>query len=187
MNDGAADTAGNYLVGSMALDDRTGQERLWRLEHDGRVSVLDEDLTLSNGLGWSPDGGVLYSVDSGPGRVWARDYDPGSGEVGARRPFADLGEETPDGLTVDSQGTVWVAVYSAGEVRGLASTGEQVDVIRVGPLPATSCAFVGPELRTLLITTAAQEQDHPDAGKLFTAEMSVTGLPTTAWRPVGDR
>ena len=184
LNDGAADPAGRYLVGSMALDDRTGQERLWRLEHDGRVTVLDDDLTLSNGLGWSPDGGVLYSTDTSAGRVWARDYDPSDGRTGPRRACLDLGEESPDGLTVDAEGNLWVAVYSAGEVRCHAPGGQLLEVVEVGPLPTTSCAFVGPDLGTLLVTTASEDQEHPDAGKLFTVEPGVTGLPTVAWTPV---
>jgi sugar lactone lactonase YvrE len=171
----------------MALDDRRGQERLWRLEHDGQVTVLDEDLTLSNGLGWSPGGSVLYSTDTAAGRVWARDYDPVTGDVGERRPLLDLGEEAPDGLSVDSEGNLWVAVYSAGEVRCHAPGGELLEVVEVGALPATSCAFVGPTLRTLLVTTASEDQDDPDAGKLFTAEVGVAGRPTTAWTPVEDR
>ena len=184
LNDGAADPAGRYLAGSMALDDRTGQERLWRLEHDGRVTVLDDDLTLSNGLGWSPDGGVLYSTDTSAGRVWARDYDPDTGRTGPRRPCLDLGEESPDGLTVDAAGSLWVAVYSAGEVRCHAPDGRLLEVVEVGALPATSCAFVGPTLETLLVTTASEEQEHPDAGKLFTVEPGVVGLPTVPWTPV---
>lgn len=78
LNDASIDPEGRLLVGSLALDDRKGQERLWRLEHDGELTVLDDDLTISNGLGWSPDGATFYSVDSAPGMVWQRSYDPSS-------------------------------------------------------------------------------------------------------------
>ncbi len=75
-NDGACDPAGRFLVGSMALDDRRGDERLYRLEHDGSVTVVDDNLTLSNGLARSPDGATMYNIDTIPGIVWARDYEP---------------------------------------------------------------------------------------------------------------
>ncbi|GAA2770414.1 hypothetical protein GCM10020219_043940 [Nonomuraea dietziae] len=83
LNDGACDPAGRFLAGGMARDDRRGQERLYRLELDGSVSVVAEGLTISNGLGWSPDGRTFYNVDSVPGVVWARPYDVESGETGA--------------------------------------------------------------------------------------------------------
>jgi sugar lactone lactonase YvrE len=76
LNDGACDPAGRFLVGSMALDDRGGEECLYRIELDGSVTIVDQDLTLSNGLAWSPDGSVLYNVDTTPGIVYARRYDP---------------------------------------------------------------------------------------------------------------
>lgn len=84
LNDGACDPTGRFLVGSMALDGREGEESLYRRGDDGRVTVVDDDLTLSNGLTWSPDGTVLYSVDSTPGIVYARPYNATSGAWGER-------------------------------------------------------------------------------------------------------
>lgn len=84
LNDGACDPTGRLLVGSMALDGREGEESLYRRGDDGRVTVVDDDLTLSNGLTWSPDGTVLYSVDSTPGIVYARPYNATSGAWGER-------------------------------------------------------------------------------------------------------
>lgn len=187
LNDGACDPAGRFLVGSMTLDDRTGEEVLCRLEHDGRLTVLDDDLTVSNGLAWSPDGSTLYSVDSGPGIVWARDYDVDSGEVGPRRRLLQVTEGTPDGMCVDAAGNLWIAVFGAGEVRCHGPDGDVLAIVDV-PVPhPTSVAFVGRRLDTLLITTARHELSaddqaaFPDAGRLFVADVGVSGAPVALW------
>ena len=188
LNDGAADPAGRYLVGSLALDGRSGQERLWRLETDGSITVIDDDLNLSNGIGWSPDGGTLYSVDSIPGIIWVRSYDADSGRTGVRHKLAELTDGTPDGLTVDALGNLWVAIWGRGEIRVLDPGGSLLEVVEVAAPHPTSCAFVGDELRTLLITTAGRQVgDVPRTqwcGALFVAEVAVSGRPTTGWVPV---
>jgi sugar lactone lactonase YvrE len=185
LNDGACDPAGRFLIGTMALDDREGRERLLRLDDD--LTVLDDDLTLSNGLGFAPDGRTLYSVDSEPGRVWARTYDPDDGAVGRRELLLDTGDDTPDGLCVDAEGHLWIAMWGAGEVRRYTPSGETVGRVEV-PVPnPTSVAFVGPDLGTLLITTARHglEADEraaaPASGRLFLAEVGVVGAPVSAW------
>jgi sugar lactone lactonase YvrE len=189
LNDGAVDPHGRYVVGSLATDGRRGEERLWRLEHDGTVTVLDDVLTLSNGLGWSPDGGTFYNIDSEPGTVWRRDYDPSSGSVGDREVLIEIRDGTPDGMTVDADGNLWVAIWGAGEVRAHSPAGDMIDVVSVPAPLSTSCAFVGPELRTMVVTTAHREvpgiTPSPEAGRLFTADMPVAGLPGRMWRPVG--
>ena len=187
LNDGGTDPAGRYVVGSLSLDRRSGQERLWRLEHDGEVTVLDDDLTLSNGLGWSPDGGTFYSVDSVPGTVWGRNYDCESGRVGRRHRLFDIGDGTPDGLTVDADGNLWVAIWSRGECRCYTAAGEVIEVVTVGAPLATSCAFVNADLSTLLVTTAGKEVEgvHQtgEAGRPFVVDLPVTGQTTVPWKP----
>lgn len=189
LNDGACDPAGRYLVGSLALDGRTGQERLWRLEQSGSVTVVDDDLTLSNGLGWSPDGGTFYNIDSVPGLVWVRDYDADNGRIGRRHRLLQITDATPDGMTVDGAGNLWIAIWSGAEVRAFTPKGELVEVVRISAPLITSCAFVGPELTTLLITSAGKEADGveqtKDGGRVFTVEPGVRGRPTTSWKPVG--
>lgn len=188
LNDGGTDPAGRFLVGSLSLDGVRGHEKLWRLESSGELRVIDDDLSISNGLAWSPDGGTFYSVDSIPGRVWQRDYDPDSGNPGARRPFVAVEGGEPDGLTVDSEGNVWVAVWGAGQVRGYSPAGTLVAVVMTGAPLTTSCAFVGPGLRTLLITSASKRlagmPTSPLAGRLFTAELPYPGQCSTPWTPV---
>jgi sugar lactone lactonase YvrE len=182
LNDGACDPAGRFLVGSMALDDRQGEECLYRIEHDGTVTTIDDDLTISNGLGWSPDGSVLYSVDTTPGIVYTRPYEPASGAYGERTIALRIDDGSPDGLCVDADGNLWIAIWGAGQVRCHTPTGEHLATVEV-PVPHTSCpAFVGPALDTLLISTASEDEPAP-AGHLFTAPVGVRGLPTPPWRP----
>jgi sugar lactone lactonase YvrE len=181
LNDGACDPAGRFLVGSMALDDREGQECLYRIELDGSVTIVDQDLTLSNGLAWSPDGTVLYSVDTTPGIVYARPYDPESGACGERTVYLRINDGSPDGLCTDAAGNLWIAIWGAGQVRCHTPGGELVAAVDVPAPHVTSVAFVGPELDTLLITSE-REDDSPNDGHLFTTRLpDVTGLPTTPW------
>lgn len=186
LNDGACDPDGRYVVGTLAFDERPGGELLCRVEHSGEVTVIDDDLTISNGLGWSPDGGTFYSIDSVPGTVWVRDYDPASGAMGGRhRAFAPEG--VPDGMVVDADGNLWIAFWGASELRCYSPAGEVLEVVRTTAPHTTSAAFVGPDLATLLITSAGKSVGGAtptiDAGKLFTVEAPVHGAATTPWRP----
>lgn len=186
-NDGACDPVGRFLVGTLALDEPAGHEVLLRVEDDGSATVLDDDLTLSNGLAWSVDGSLLYSVDTIPGVVWVRSYDAATGAVGPRREWVRLADGWPDGLCVDAQDHVWVAVWGGGQVRRFAPDGSLVGVVDVPAPHTTSVAFVGDDLDVLLITTATAQLDaarlaeFPDSGRHFLARVGVTGHPVTAW------
>lgn len=192
LNDGACDPAGRFLVGSMALDGRVGQERLYRLDGDGSVRVVDQGFTLSNGLGWSPDGRTLYHVDSIPGTVWSRPYDPASATVGPRREHLRVDGGLPDGLCVDVDGNLWIAIWDAGEVRCYSPAAEHLATVGVPAPHTSSAAFVGPGRDRLLITTARDELSDADlaafpaSGRLFLADVGTAGVPTTAWSG-GDR
>lgn len=188
LNDAQVDPGGGLVVGSLSRDGRAGQEVLLRVAPDGAVSVLDDDLTLSNGLGWSPDDRTLYSIDSVPGLLWQRPWDPATGAAGPRRLLLGFDDATPDGLCVDAQGRLWVAMWGAGEVRCLAPDGALLGTVEVGVPHPTSCAFVGPALDLLLVTTAspgpaqAQRLGSGDAGRLFVAQVGATGRPPRRWR-----
>ncbi|MFB9526942.1 SMP-30/gluconolactonase/LRE family protein [Nonomuraea roseola] len=171
LNDGACDPAGRFLAGGMARDDRRGQERLYRLELDGSVSVVAEGLTISNGLGWSPDGRTFYNVDSVPGVVWARPYDVESGETGAPSEILRVDDGLPDGMAVDVEGNLWIAIWGRGEVRRHSPGGRLLSTVKVPAPKASSVTFAG---STLVITTAG--------GGLFATETDVTGLPPSPWR-----
>ncbi len=188
LNDGQVDPAGGFVVGSLSRDGEEGGQVLLRVAPGGAVTTLDDDLTLSNGLGWSPDGTVLYSVDSVPGVLYRRGWHPASGTGGPREVLVGFDDATPDGLCVDAAGRLWVALHGAGQVRCLQPDGTLVGVVEVAAPHTTSCAFVGPALDLLLVTTAteglgaAQQHAYPDSGRLFTARVGATGRPPTPWR-----
>jgi len=187
LNDGACDPAGNFLVGTLALGDGQGAETLVRVEPAGSLTVLDDDLTLSNGLAWSPDGTLFYSIDSVPGIVWVRSYDAATGATGPRREWLRITDGLPDGMCADAEGHLWIAVWGAGEVRRFTPDGRPAGVITVPAPHTTSVAFVGAGLDRLLITTATamlsaeQRAAYPMSGRLFLADVGVAGLPVTPW------
>jgi|HubBroStandDraft_5_1064220.scaffolds.fasta_scaffold63994_2 sugar lactone lactonase YvrE len=187
LNDGGCDPAGNFLVGTLALDGARGHEILVRIERDETVTVVDDDLTLSNGLAWSADGTLLYSVDSVPGTVWIRSYDAATGATGPRREWLRVTDGLPDGICLDAEGYLWLAIWGAGQVRRYAPDGQLAGIVDVPAPHTSSVAFVGEGLDRLLITTAAvdlaaeQLAAFPDSGRLFLADVGVTGLPVTPW------
>jgi sugar lactone lactonase YvrE len=184
LNDGACDPAGRFLVGSMALDDREGEECLYRRGDDGRVTMIDDDLTLSNGLAWSPDGRLLYSVDTTPGIVYVRPYQAASGAWGERTVLLRISDGgSPDGLCTDAAGNLWIAIWGAGQVRCYTPDSELLATVEVPAPHVTSVAFIGPDLDTLLITSAHEDESH-NAGHLFTSCVGARGTPTTSWAGV---
>jgi sugar lactone lactonase YvrE len=187
LNDGACDPDGRFLVGTLALDDRVSEEQLVRINANGGVEVIDDDLGLSNGLAFTADGRRLYSIDTTSAIVWSRDYDPETGAIGARHQLLHFDDGHPDGMCLDEQGNLWIAMWGAGEVRCYSPDGSQRAVVDVAAPNTTSVAFVGPALDTLLITTASeqlsdtQRADAPDSGRLFTARVGTRGLGVPMW------
>ncbi len=182
MNDGKCDRAGRFYAGTMAADESEGKGSFYRLDTDGSVTELLTGLGISNGLGWSPDDSLMYYTDSLDYRVDVLDYDQASGQMGERRPFVSLGsgEIMPDGLTVDAEGGVWIAVWGGGVVQRYDATGRLTSVVRLPAANVTSCAFGGPGLDQLYITTAAGP--GRSAGSLFMCQAGVAGLPAFPYR-----
>ena len=189
LNDGKVDPAGRFVVGTLMIDESpTTAQRLTVVQPDGRLDDLDDELTLSNGLAWSPDGAVLYSIDTVPRIVYARDYDARSGTAEARRVLLALDEGVnPDGMCLDAEGQLWIAIWGRGQVRRYTPEGVLTRTIEV-PAPHTSCvAFAGPDLATMVITTATkglgadQLAEFPLSGRLFTIDAGVRGLPLPWW------
>lgn len=177
MNDGAVDIYGRFWCGSMAYDAAPGRGALYCLDPDRSTRRVLGGVSISNGLGWSPDGGTAYYVDSLTRRV-----DVCSPDLSMRAPFATIPEDSgmPDGLTVDRDGGVWVALWGGSAVRRYAPDGS-LDVIVTLPVrQVSSCAFGGDDLQTLFITTSAQDLagTEPEAGSLYAVRPGVTGLPT---------
>ena len=184
LNDGACDPAGRFIVGSMLIDTSSGDEQLWRLEHDGTVTVLDEGLGLSNGIAWSPDGGVMYNVDTRRHSVTARDYDPATGRVGVPSVLIDVGDGLPDGLAIDRDGDLWLAVWGEAHIRRFGPDGALRGSMHTGVEHTSNCAFVGPKLDLLVVTSAGSGAATGAVdGRLLAVRVPVTGLPTRAWRP----
>lgn len=192
-NDGKCDPAGRFLVGTLARDTERACG-LYRIDGPNHVTELLADVTLSNGLDWSPDGGTFYYIDTPTYRIEAFDYDLATGEMTNRRTFVDLttaGPDgaplRPDGMTVDAEGGVWVAIARGSQVQRFDPTGD-LDVVVDLPTPfATSCAFGGPELDALFITTGtfsmseAERAAQPLAGAVFRAYPGVRGKVAAKW------
>jgi len=183
MNDGKVDPAGRFWAGTMALDMATGAGALYRLTEDHRVDTVRTGLTISNGMDWSPDGQTMYFIDSAQGCVTAYSYDRALGEISEPRTLIEIPPEAglPDGMTVDSAGGLWVAIWGGAAVRHYSPEGTFLDEIRVPATQVTSCAFGGPDLRDLYITTAAEDlspdelREQPHAGGLFRVAPGVVG------------
>ncbi|MFJ8301138.1 SMP-30/gluconolactonase/LRE family protein [Streptomyces sp. NPDC094447] len=179
-NDAACDPLGRLFVGTMALDTTPGAGTLYRLDPAGLRPVL-WPVTISNGLAWSPSGRQMYYADSPTGRVDVFDYDRVTGTPYGRRPFAHFTTGVPDGLTVDARGNLWVALWGAGEVRAFTPEGSPFAVVDVPAPNVSSCAFAGPGLDVLVITTAREElspsqlRRQPDSGRLFVCRPGTTG------------
>lgn len=183
LNDGKPDPAGRLVVGTLSLagDDSTGEELL--LVRDEGLERIDSDLTLSNGLAWSADGRTLYSVDTLRRVVYRRPWDPGDGSWGERATHLSFDHGYPDGICLDAEEHLWVAMWGLGEVRRYAPGGDLVATIPVPAPHTSSVAFAGRDLDVLVITTASRDlagdelARYPAAGTLFTIRPGVRGLP----------
>lgn len=182
-NDAAVAPDGALWAGTMRYDEAPGGGTLSRVTGDGRVDVVLDDVAVSNGTGWSPDGRRMYYIDSPTRRVDVFDVD--GPRVVNRRPLAEIEEGAgfPDGLTVDADGCVWVALWDGAALRRYTPTGT---LDREIPLPTprvTACAFGGPDLRDLYITTArvGLPSPHPLSGSLLVIPGAGQGFPQPAF------
>jgi sugar lactone lactonase YvrE len=191
MNDAACDPQGRFWAGTLAEDHHPRGGALYRLDPTGRTELVLAGLTISNGLGWSPDGSTMYLVDSGPRLVHAFAFDVDRGTISGRRVLATVAEAlgAPDGMTVDADGDLWVAVYGAGRIHRYSPDGVLRQVLAVPAKQTTSCAFAGPALRRLYVTTATegwsdeQRRLEPAAGVVYRFDTNATGRPAAPFRP----
>ena len=185
-NDGACDAAGRLWVGTMALDERSPVGALYRVDPDYSVTTILTGTTISNGLGWSPSGSSFYFIDSPTRRVDVFDCDLATGTLENRRRFAAVEVEgaVPDGMNVDAEGCVWVALHGGWGLNCYSPEGELVAEVRLPVAKITSCCFGGPELRDLYVTTRrdglsdAEVAEQPLCGALLRLDVGVAGLPT---------
>jgi sugar lactone lactonase YvrE len=152
-NDAKADPRGRLWHGTMAYDEGEGRGALYRLDAPGETELMLSGVTVSNGMGWSPDGTRMYYIDSPTKRVDVFDFDMGSGSLGQRRQFAAIGDGYPDGMCVDAEGGVWVATWMGHKVIRFLPDGSLDRVLELPVPKVTSCAFAGPRLDTLIVTT----------------------------------
>jgi sugar lactone lactonase YvrE len=180
-NDGACDAAGRFWIGTMGLDLTPGAGALYR--YDGTLQRVLDGVTLSNGLGWTRDDTRMYYIDSAGYCVDVFDFELASGRLDERRPFVsiDKSDGIPDGLTVDDEGGVWVALYGGGCVHRYDERGRLDAVLEVPAENVTSCCFGGDDGRSLFVTTAA-----PD-GNVYVTEPGVSGPPAHVFQASGTR
>ncbi|GAA2896158.1 SMP-30/gluconolactonase/LRE family protein [Microbacterium esteraromaticum] len=181
MNDGCCDPDGRLLAGSMAYDSAAGRGSLRRIDADLSISTVLPEVTVSNGIGFTSEGSQAYYADTATGRVDV--FDVSDGELVGRRPLVTIPSEigAPDGLCIDHDGNVWVALWGGSAVQAYDASGALIERIEL-PVPQVSaCTFGGTGLGTLFITTSAQglDPDHgTEAGSLFAVDLGVRGLPT---------
>jgi sugar lactone lactonase YvrE len=183
-NDGGCDPAGRFWAGSMSTDGTLDAGALYRCDVDGTVTTVLDGLTISNGLGWSPDGQIMYVTDTGRGTITGFDFDLASGTLRERGIVVQATDGgAPDGLAVDAHGRLWVAFWGGGAVRCFTPEGAVVEEVAVPARHVTSCCFGGPALDVLYITTAASDEDRaePHAGGLFRCRPGVHGLMRAAY------
>ena len=186
MNDAKCDPLGRLWGGTLSLDSTPGAGALYRLDADGTLRRYLDGVTISNGLGWSPDGSTMYYADTATSRIDAFDYDMGTGTPSRRRPFVEIPSEAgfPDGLCVDEEGGVWVALWEGWSVRRYTADGVLETVVELPVSHVTSCCFGGEDLEDLFITTAACPSyedvrgNEPLAGGVFRHRPGVRGQPT---------
>jgi sugar lactone lactonase YvrE len=191
MNDGACDPQGRFWGGTLADDHHQGGGALYRLERDGRTELMLDGLTISNGLGWSPDGATMYLVDSGPRVIHAFAFDGARGTISDGRILVAVPEDVgaPDGMTVDAAGDLWVAIYGGGRVNRYTPDGSLREVHPIPARQCTCCAFGGPRLDRLFVTTATegwseeQRRADPAAGLVYRLSTDAVGRPAAPFRP----
>jgi D-xylonolactonase len=183
-NDGKCDRRGRFWAGTMDFDASQPSGSLYRLSPDLRFAKMDSGYVVTNGPAWSSDERTLYHNDSVNGRTYAFDFDAENGTIANKRLFLQLSKEegSPDGMTTDADGGLWIAHWGAGKVTRHDAQGNVTATVNLPCSQVTSCAFGGPDLTTLYITTAAtglsqqQLEREPLAGGLFAVDIGIAGV-----------
>lgn len=182
-NDGAIDRCGRFWAGTLN-ERRTPTSRLYRLDADLSIHSMVNGLTTPNGIGWSPDGMIMYYTDSHRRTIYASDFDPLSGKLSHTRPLVQTpeGEGSPDGMAVDEDGYLWSARWNGWKIVRYTPAGEVDREVRLPVQCPSSCAFGGKNLDELYITSARtalddeQRRAQPLSGDLFRYYPGVRGL-----------
>ena len=185
MNDGYVDARGRFWAGSMGVGGLRERGSLYRLDPDGSVRRMLPNVSISNGIDWSPDNKRMYYCDLALSRIDIFEFELDRGAIRNRKPFVEFPAEIgyPDGLIVDAEGFVWVGIWEGGSVHRYAPDGRLDQIIPVPASQTTKCAFGGRDLRDLYITTAwvgldpVARTEQPLAGGLFRLRPGVAGQP----------
>jgi sugar lactone lactonase YvrE len=191
-NDGKCDPAGRFWAGTMSLeeDKMQGAGSVYRMDTDGSVHKMIENISISNGIAWSLDHKTMYYIDSLAAEVTAYDYDIDTGKISNKRTACTVpdGQGLPDGMTIDAEGKLWVAHWGGSQVtRWDPDTGQQISSIKTPVAQPAACAFGGPDLDVLYITTARESlseddlKSQPLAGSIFKADPGVKGIESYAY------
>ncbi|TVQ05520.1 MAG: SMP-30/gluconolactonase/LRE family protein [Leptolyngbya sp. DLM2.Bin27] len=183
-NDGKCDPQGRFWIGTISPE--PGTAALYRYDPDGSVRTMETGLTISNGLGWSPDGSTFYLTDSPQRKIYAYKYDGAAGTIRDRTVVIDLGEEDvePDGLAIDCAGNIWTALWDGWCVACFSPTGTALGRVKLPVQRPTCPTFGGPNLSTLYVTTASVGLSQQEiqqgfyAGDVFAIAAPTPGLPT---------
>jgi sugar lactone lactonase YvrE len=175
-NDGKCDAAGRFWIGTMHVDCKVGAGSLYCIDSHLNITKVLQNLTIANGMGWSPAGDVMYFIDSEDRKVRSFDFSTDKAELDNEKTVVsfDNKAEMPDGMCVDNEGMLWIAFWGGSRVgRYDPLTGEALSEIEVPAPHVTSCCFGGEDLTTLYITTARQGlsedqlERHPLSGSIF--------------------
>ncbi|XVS65643.1 SMP-30/gluconolactonase/LRE family protein [Actinosynnema sp. CA-299493] len=183
-NDAAVDPSGRLWAGTMRYDEEPGGW-LARVEPSGDAKVVLGEVGVSNGIGWSPDGTLMYYVDSAERRIDVLDYDHETGEATDRRPLAEVPRGLPDGLTVDASGAIWVALWGGAALHRYTPDGVLDREVELPVGQPTACAFGGADFTDLYVTTARVGLNGDAlselAGSVLVLPGIGEGLPSTAF------
>lgn len=183
-NDGRCDPQGRFFAGTMNEKRDGPSAALYRIDADFQLTEVLANLTISNGLAWSPDGRTMYLADTPTLTIRAFAYDAATGTPSNGRVFArfDAPTDRPDGAAVDAEGCYWIAFYRGGRIARLSPAGELIAAYSVPAMCPTMCAFGGADLRTLYVTSARQQRDAeelarlPQSGGIFALRVDVPGI-----------
>jgi sugar lactone lactonase YvrE len=185
MNDGGCDPQGRFYCGTMAYDSTPGAGTLYRLDPDGSVSVTLRNVTISNGLQWNAAGDTVFYNDTPTGRVDRFRFDPDKAAFTEQRTFVAIaGDGQPDGMAIDEEDGLWVALWGGSAVHRYDPAGRLDLVVGLPVSQVTACTFGGPERQTLFITTSrdgVNPADQPQAGAVFRFDAGVRGAPQHAF------
>ncbi|MEM7711972.1 MAG: SMP-30/gluconolactonase/LRE family protein [Cyanobacteria bacterium P01_A01_bin.68] len=188
-NDGKCDPDGRFWAGSISLVKKEGTANLYCLDTDGSLNLKIEGVTNSNGICWSLDGGKMYYIDTPQKCVQAFDFDSTTGGISNASKIIDTEangyQDSPDGMTIDSEGMLWIAFCHGGVVvRFDPATGSVIQEVKIPCVETTAVAFGGEKLERLFVTTGIHKSIvEEDAGKVFVVDgLGVTGVPAFAYQ-----